>query len=114
MRIKGTIRERINGCMQRSMNGRPCGEDQELAAMVAHGVAEYNKPRGEKIDGNKFLKVDYPDRAVDLKHGRKCMCNIVLLAMSQMVRANETRATTPICILHYGRIPTITGRVCSE
>lgn len=70
---EGTIQERINGCMQRSMNGRPLPEDsEELAAMVAYMEwLSLDKPRGEKINGNKFLKVNYPDRAVDLKHGEK-------------------------------------------
>jgi hypothetical protein len=70
---EGTIQERINGCMQRSMNGRPLPEDsEELAAMVAYMEwLSIDKPRGEKISGNKFLKVDYPDRAVDLNHGEK-------------------------------------------
>jgi thiosulfate dehydrogenase len=68
---EGTIQERINGCMQRSMNGKPLPTDsEEMMAMVAYMEwLSLDKPRGEKIKGNKFLKVDYPDRAVDLKHG---------------------------------------------
>ena len=70
---EGTIQERINGCMQRSMNGKPLPVDsEEMEAMVAYMEwLSLNKPRGEKVAGNKFLKVDYPDRAVDLKHGEK-------------------------------------------
>ena len=70
---EGTIQERINGCMQRSMNGKPLPVDsEEMEAMVAYMEwLSLNKPRGEKVAGNKFLKIDYPDRAVDLKHGEK-------------------------------------------
>lgn len=69
----GTIRERINGCMQRSMNGKPLPVDsEEMTAMVAYMEwLSMDAPVGEKIDGNKFLKVQYPDRAVDLKHGKE-------------------------------------------
>ena len=69
---EGTIEERINGCMQRSMNGKPLPvESDEMAAMVAYMEwLSYDKPRGEKVKGNKFLSITYPDRAVDLKHGK--------------------------------------------
>ena len=50
--------------MQRSMNGRPLSEDQELAAMVAYMEWLSLDKLAEKINGNKFLKVKYPDRAV--------------------------------------------------
>jgi len=67
----GTIQERVNGCMQRSMNGKPLPVDgPEMSAIVAYmDWLSIEAPLGEKIVGNKFLKVDYPDRAVDLKHG---------------------------------------------
>jgi cytochrome c len=47
---EGTIQERINGCMQRSMNGRPLPEDsEELAAMVAYMEwLSLDKPSGKK------------------------------------------------------------------
>ena len=69
---EGTIEERINGCMQRSMNGEPLPvEGEEMKAMVAYMEwLSYETPRGEKIKGNKFLTVDYPNRRVDLDHGK--------------------------------------------
>jgi len=69
---EGTIEERINGCMQRSMNGKPLPvESDEMAAIVAYMEwLSYDKPRGGKVKGNKFLSIIYPDRAVDLKHGK--------------------------------------------
>ena len=67
----GTLAERINGCMQRSMNGQPLPEESdEILAMIAYmDWLSLDKPRGEKVKGNKFLAVVPPDRAVDLKHG---------------------------------------------
>lgn len=68
----GTIQDRINGCMQRSMNGQPLPVDgEEMSAMVAYMEwLSLDKPRGEKVKGNQFLPVDYPDRRVDLEHGK--------------------------------------------
>jgi len=70
---EGTIQERINGCMQRSMNGKPLPVDsEEMKAIVAYMEwLSLDKPKGEKVTGNKFLKLDYPSRAVDLQHGEK-------------------------------------------
>jgi len=70
---EGTLYERINGCMQRSMNGRPLPEDsKELEAMVAYMEwLSFDKPRGNKVRGNKFLPIEYPDRQVDLKRGEE-------------------------------------------
>ena len=73
---EGTIQERINGCMQRSMNGRPLPEDsEELAAMVAYMEwLSLDKPRGEKINGNKFLKVNISRPSGGSKAWRKSVC----------------------------------------
>lgn len=67
----GTLAERINGCMKRSMNGKPLPEEsEEMAAMIAYMEwLSLDKPEGEKVKGNKFLTVKAPDRAVDLRHG---------------------------------------------
>ena len=69
---EGTIEERVNGCMQRSMNGKPLPVDgEEMTAIVAYmDWLSYDKPRGEKIKGNKFLSVQFPDRRVDLENGK--------------------------------------------
>ncbi len=68
---EGTIQERVNGCMQRSMNGKALPVDgEEMSAIIAYMEwLSIDAPRGEKIAGNKFVEVAYPDRAVDLKHG---------------------------------------------
>ncbi|MBO0322867.1 c-type cytochrome [Muricauda sp. CAU 1633] len=68
----GTIEERINGCMERSMNGRMMPEDNaEMKALVAYmdwlGRAA---PEDGKIEGQGFMKVKIPNRSVNLEHGQ--------------------------------------------
>lgn len=69
----GTIEERVNGCMERSMNGRELPvESEEMDAIVAYlnWLSRY-APKDGKIKGEGFLKVDIPERAVDLDHGKE-------------------------------------------
>ncbi|MCL6267297.1 c-type cytochrome [Flagellimonas myxillae] len=69
----GTIEERINGCMERSMNGHVMPEDsEEMRAMIAYleWLGRYTPSNG-KIGGQGFLKIEIPDRAVDLQHGKQ-------------------------------------------
>lgn len=68
----GTIEDRINGCMERSMNGKMLDkESKEMKGMVA-----YMEWLGEGIPEDKvkevagFAKLDIPDRPVDLKKGK--------------------------------------------
>lgn len=69
----GTIEERINGCMERSMNGRTMPDKSaEMSALVAYmdwlGRAA---PSDGKIEGQGFLSINIPNRAVDLTQGKK-------------------------------------------
>lgn len=69
----GTIEERINGCMERSMNGRVMPETgSEMTAMVSYlkWLGRY-APDDGKIKGQGFLKINIPERAVDLEHGKQ-------------------------------------------
>lgn len=69
----GTIEERINGCMERSMNGNVLPiESKEMKAMVAYlaWLSRY-APKDGKIKGKGFLKLEIPNRAVNLEHGKK-------------------------------------------
>ncbi|TNJ41472.1 c-type cytochrome [Tamlana fucoidanivorans] len=68
----GTIEERINGCMERSMNGKILPTDgKEMRALVAYlnWLSRY-APSDGNIKGKGFLKIKIPNRAVDLDHGR--------------------------------------------
>lgn len=69
----GTIEERINGCMERSMNGRMMPEDsREMRAMIAYmeWLGRYT-PADGKIGGQGMVPLEIPERAVDLQHGSR-------------------------------------------
>lgn len=69
----GTLEERVNGCMDRSMNGRPLPIDGlEMKAYLAYmkwlstGIAV-----GARLVGAGTKGVKEPDRAADPEHGAK-------------------------------------------
>jgi len=69
----GTIEERINGCMERSMNGRMMLEDsKEMKALISYldWLGRY-APEDGKIKGQGFVKIDIPKRAVNLENGQR-------------------------------------------
>ncbi|MEG9326962.1 c-type cytochrome [Salinimicrobium catena] len=69
---EGTIEDRINGCMQRSMNGNALPEDSK--AMKA--IVAYMSWLGEDLPKEKekmykgFVSVELPEEAVDLERGK--------------------------------------------
>lgn len=67
----GSIEERINGCFERSMNGRMMPEDApEMKAMIAYlNWLSRFAPEDGKIEGQGFVSIDLPNRAVDLEQG---------------------------------------------
>ncbi|MCK0160738.1 c-type cytochrome [Allomuricauda sp. F6463D] len=67
----GTIEERVNGCMERSMNGKVMPESAlEMKALIAYmDWLGRTAPSNGKIEGQGFVKVEIPERAVDLAHG---------------------------------------------
>ncbi len=72
----GTIEERINGCMARSMNGKPLPENgKEMKAMVAYMYwLAQGVPIGAKVEGSSLTKVDRKmimSRAADPIAGEK-------------------------------------------
>ncbi|MDR9398299.1 c-type cytochrome [Salibacter sp.] len=69
----GTIEERINGCMERSMNGKKLPIDsKEMRSYVAYmNWLSEGVPSGMEIEGKGFTKIDIPNRKVDLKNGQK-------------------------------------------
>lgn len=69
----GTIEERINGCMERSMNGRVLPvEGKQMKALISYldWLGRYTPDDGN-IEGKGFVKIVIPNRAVDLEHGKK-------------------------------------------
>ena len=69
----GTIEERINGCMERSMNGRKIPSDgKEMQAFVTYLTwLSRLAPEDGKVAGQGFVKVEIPNRKVDLIHGQQ-------------------------------------------
>ncbi len=67
----GTLEDRVNGCMERSMNGRALALDsREMKAFLAYMKwLSTGIPDGAKIVGSGTLPVKEPDRAADLRQG---------------------------------------------
>lgn len=69
----GTLEDRINGCMERSMNGRPLALDsREMKALVSYMyfISE-GVPVGETVRGRGLVPFSPPARAVDLTRGEQ-------------------------------------------
>lgn len=69
---EGTIEDRINGCMERSMNGRKLPEEsKQMEAIVAYmeWLSE-DVPEERQIEHKGFPKLDIPEFAADLVKGK--------------------------------------------
>jgi thiosulfate dehydrogenase len=66
-----TLEDRINGCMERSMNGRPLPlESREMRAFSSYmRWLSTDIPDGAKLVGAGTLRIKEPARAADLGHG---------------------------------------------
>lgn len=66
-----TLEERINGCMERSMNGRALPLDgPEMKAMLTYiRFISEGAPTGQAADGRGTPTLPLPTRASDLAHG---------------------------------------------
>ncbi len=68
----GTMEERINGCMERSMNGKVLPKDsRELRAMIAYmtWLSEYVPEDMEKLYKG-YVKINIPNERADTTKGR--------------------------------------------
>ena len=67
----GTLEDRINGCMERSMNGRalPLGSREMKAFLAFTKWVSTGIPDGAKLTGSGAMSVKEPGRAADLAHG---------------------------------------------
>ncbi len=91
----GTIEERINGCMERSMNGRTLPtEGKVMKAFIAYlSWLSRFAPEGGKVAGQGFTKIEIPNRAVNLKKGQLIFdtnCTICHGKNGQGVRISES------------------------
>ncbi|MFY0744905.1 c-type cytochrome [Campylobacter sp. LH-2024] len=68
-----TLADRINGCYERSMNGKRMPENSpEMKAMLTYMQwLSQGVPVGAKIEGQSLKKIDYLTRAADPKKGKK-------------------------------------------
>ena len=66
-----TLEERINGCMERSMNGRALPSDgPDMKAMLTYiRFISGGEPVGKAVPGRGTPALPLPDRAVDPAHG---------------------------------------------
>ncbi|MDX1761272.1 MAG: c-type cytochrome [Christiangramia sp.] len=70
---EGSIEDRVNGCMQRSMNGEKLPNDsREMKAIVAYmdWLGE-DLPKEREKEFKGFPKIEIPDVTVDLDKGKK-------------------------------------------
>ena len=67
-----SIEQRINGCMMRSMNGKPIPEtSKEMKAIIAYMTwLSKDVKKDGKVKGKGFLKPEIPNRKVDLAAGK--------------------------------------------
>jgi len=69
----GTIEERIDGCMERSMNGRKMPPDsKEMKALISYldWLGRF-APEDGKIKETGFVSLNIPDRPVNLSNGKR-------------------------------------------
>jgi len=69
---EGNLKERINGCMQRSLNGKPLPlKSKEMNAMIAYMEwLSQGVPKGSQVKGIKTPDLEVLDRAADPKLGK--------------------------------------------
>lgn len=67
-----SLEERINGCFERSMNGRRIPENgKEMRAIVTYIKAiSINTVNKGRLRGQGFVQMDIPNRAADIKQGQ--------------------------------------------
>ncbi|WP_036155413.1 c-type cytochrome [Maribacter forsetii] len=69
----GTIEDRINGCMERSMNGRmlPADSDKLVAIVAYMDWLSEGLPEDRKAEFKGYPKIKIPDEKVDLAKGKQ-------------------------------------------
>ena len=95
-----TLEERINGCMERSMNGRalPMG-GPEMKAMLAYIRFISGAERvGHPLEGRGVPALPLPDRAADSKHGQLVFASVCAAChgadgQGQRLEPNDAAAT---------------------
>jgi thiosulfate dehydrogenase len=74
----GTIEERINGCFERSMNGKMMPpESEEMTALVSY-LKWLNRyaPNDGNVEGQGFVNIKIPNRPVNIQNGKQIYNNV--------------------------------------
>jgi thiosulfate dehydrogenase len=68
-----TLEERINGCMERSMNGKalPLGSPEMKAMLSYIAFISSGEPVGKSLDGRSTPVLKLPETSADTTHGRQ-------------------------------------------
>ena len=95
-----TLEERINGCMERSMNGRalPVGGDEMKAMLSYINFISGSERVGKSLDGRGAPPLPLPEKAGDPTHGRQVFTNTCVAChgadgQGQRLSAAEAKAT---------------------
>lgn len=93
----GTIEERINGCMERSMNGKilPKGNSQMKSLIAYLNWLSRLAPEDGKIKGQGFVEIEIPNRAVDLEKGRIVFKTNCVLCHGENGQGKKSAADSP-------------------
>jgi thiosulfate dehydrogenase len=88
----GTLEERINGCMERSMNGRALPPDSvEMKAFLAYAKwLSTGIPAGARLTGAGTMSVKEPDRAADLGNGARVYAGACAVCHGEDGRGERT------------------------
>ncbi|RKS53738.1 thiosulfate dehydrogenase [Gillisia mitskevichiae] len=93
----GTLEDRINGCMERSMNGKKLPKDsQQMKAIVSYmNWLGEGLPEEKKKEFAGYVPIDLPEAAVDLNHGKAVytkQCTVCHGENGQGVRLADNKA----------------------
>ena len=104
-----TLEDRINGCMERSMNGRALPlESREMRAFSSYfRWLSTGVPDGAKLKGSGTLKIREPERAADAGRGGQVFRRYAPHAMARMAWDNAPKPARDISSRRFG-VPTAT------
>ncbi|KPM50125.1 c-type cytochrome [Jiulongibacter sediminis] len=93
------VYDRINGCLQRSLNGTPMDSTEyEMKAMAAYiQWLGQDVPRGKTAEGSKIYPLEFMDRAADPVKGKaiyEAKCVSCHMADGQGILAENSRSYT--------------------
>ena len=66
-----SLEERINGCFERSMNGKAIGVNSTIMRAMISYIKHISRgtPVGQRLEGQGFLTMKIPERSANLKSG---------------------------------------------